>query len=188
MPDVEIWSRRYPMLAREVAPCRRCGRLRRRRHARGRERCRRGDRDRLAAAAACDRRHRRAEAGAPQVWPDRPGNLAFEVAFGDAAATKDAFAKAAHVVELKLVNQRLVTNYLDTRGVVAEYDGDRYTLTLGSQGSHVIRDIIGGDVLKLPPEKMRVITPDVGGGFGTKLFPYREYALAAVAAKRLASR
>ncbi len=73
--------------------------------------------------------------------------------------------------------------------MIAEYDGtDRYTLTLGSQGSHIIRDIICGDVLKLPPEKMRVITPDVGGGFGTKLFPYREYALAAVAAERCASR
>src|SRR6478736_4987144 len=119
--------------------------------------------------------------GAPQVWPDRSGNLAFEVAVGDAAATKEAFAKAAKVVELTIVNQRLVTNYLDTRGVVAEYDGSRYTLTLGSQGSH----IIAGDVMKLPPDKMRVITPDVGGGFGTKLFPYREYALAAVAAERL---
>src|SRR5215510_4451278 len=123
--------------------------------------------------------------GAPQVWPDRPGNLAFEVAVGNAAATKDAFSKAAKVVELTIVNQRLVTNYLDTRGVVAEFDGDRYTLTLGSQGSHFIRDIIAGEVMKLPPEKMRVITPDVGGGFGTKLFPYREYALAAVAAERL---
>ena len=89
------------------------------------------------------------------------------------------------MVELTIVNQRLVTNYLDTRGVIAEYDGDRYTLTLGSQGSHIIRDIIAGEVLKLPPDKMRVITPDVGGGFGTKLFPYREYALAAVAAERL---
>jgi aerobic carbon-monoxide dehydrogenase large subunit len=123
--------------------------------------------------------------GAPQVWPDRPGNLAFEVAVGDAAATKGAFAKAAKVVELTIVNQRLVTNYLDTRGVVAEYDGSRYTLTLSSQGSHFIRDIIAGEVMKLPPEKMRVVTPDVGGGFGTKLFPYREYALAAVAAERL---
>jgi carbon-monoxide dehydrogenase large subunit len=69
--------------------------------------------------------------------------------------------------------------------VVAEFDGDRYTLTLSSQGSHIIRDIIAGAVMKLPPEKMRVVTPDVGGGFGTKLFPYREYALAAVAAERL---
>ncbi len=125
------------------------------------------------------------KAGAPKVWSDRPNNLAFETEAGDAGSTKEAFGKAAHTVELTIVNQRLVTNYLDTRGVVAEYDGDRYTLTLGSQGSHIIRDIIGGAVMKLPPEKMRVVTPDVGGGFGTKLFPYREYALAAVAAERL---
>jgi len=125
------------------------------------------------------------EKGAPQVWPDRPGNLAFETAVGDADATKAAFARAARTVELTIVNQRLVTNYMDTRGVIAEYDGERYTLTLGSQGSHIIRDIIGCEVMHLPPDKMRVITPDVGGGFGTKLFPYREYALAAVAAERL---
>ena len=125
------------------------------------------------------------EPGAPLVWPDRPGNLAFETAVGDAKATREAFAKATRRAEVTLVNQRLVTNYLDTRGVIAEYDGERYTLTVGSQGSHVIRDIICGNVLKISPDKMRVITPDVGGGFGTKLFPYREYALAAVAAKRL---
>ena len=122
---------------------------------------------------------------APKVWADRADNLSFETEVGDARATKEAFASAAHIVELTIVNQRLVTNYLDTRGVVAEYDGERYTLTLGSQGSHIIRDIIGAAVMKLPPEKMRVVTPDVGGGFGTKLFPYREYALAAVASERL---
>src|SRR4029078_3025651 len=72
--------------------------------------------------------------GAPQVWPDRSGNLAFAVAVGDAAATKEVFPKAAKVVELPMVNQRRVTNYPDTRGVVAKYDGSRYTLTLGSQG------------------------------------------------------
>ncbi len=123
--------------------------------------------------------------GAPLIWPDRPGNLAFETEIGDARATKAAFAQAAKTVALTILNQRLVTNYMDTRGVIAEYDGHRYTLTLGSQGSHIIRDIICGQVLKLPLERMRVVTPDVGGGFGTKLFPYREYALAAVAAKRL---
>ncbi len=125
------------------------------------------------------------KSGAPQVWPERPGNLAFETAVGDEKATREAFAKAARTAQVRIVNQRLVTNYMDTRGVVAEYDGERYTLTLGSQGSHIIRDIIGGAVLNIPPEKMHVITPDVGGGFGTKLFPYREYALAAVAAERL---
>jgi aerobic carbon-monoxide dehydrogenase large subunit len=124
------------------------------------------------------------EAGAPRVWSDRPSNLAFETELGDAAKTKAAFAQAARTVELTIVNQRLVTNYMDTRGVIAEYDGKRYTLTLGSQGSHIIRDIICNDVLRIPPDRMRVITPDVGGGFGTKLFPYREYALAAVAAER----
>ena len=122
--------------------------------------------------------------GAPPVWPNRP-NLAFETTAGDEAATKAAFAAAARIVSTTIVNQRLVTNYMDTRGVIAEYDGERYTLTLGSQGSHIIRDIICGDVLRLPLDRMRVITPDVGGGFGTKLFPYREYALAAVAAETL---
>ena len=123
--------------------------------------------------------------GAPKVWPERPDNIAFEVEAGNAQATKQAFAQAARMVELTVVNQRLVTNYIDTRGVVAEYDGNRYTLTVGSQGSHIIRDIIGGQVMKLPPEKMRVITQDVGGAFGTKAFPFREYALAAVAAEKL---
>ena len=122
---------------------------------------------------------------AAQVWPDRPGNLAFETTLGDEKATKAGFESAAHKASVKIVNQRLVTNYMDTRGVIAEYDGDRITLTLGSQGSHIIREIICG-VLHLSPEKLRVITPDVGGGFGTKLFPYREYALAAVAARELA--
>jgi carbon-monoxide dehydrogenase large subunit len=125
------------------------------------------------------------ENGAVQVWPDRPGNLAFETTLGDERATDDIFAKAARTVSVKVVNQRLVTNYLDTRGVIAEYDGDRITLPLGSPGSHIIRDIVAADILKLPPEKLRVVTPDVGGGFGTKLFPYREYALAAVAARKL---
>ena len=124
------------------------------------------------------------EKGAPQVWPEQP-NLAFATELGDARATQTAFATAAKTVSLTIVNQRLVTNYMDTRGVIAEYDGERITLTLGSQGSHIIRDILCGEVLKIAPDKMRVITPDVGGGFGTKLFPYREYALAAVAAQRL---
>jgi aerobic carbon-monoxide dehydrogenase large subunit len=126
--------------------------------------------------------------GAPLVWPDHPGNLAFECSLGDKVATDRAFAAAAHQVTLTLTNQRLVTNYLDTRACIGEYDAasDRITLTLGSQGGHAVRDVICGHVLKIAPEKMRVITPDVGGGFGTKLFPYREYALVAVATQRLA--
>jgi carbon-monoxide dehydrogenase large subunit len=113
------------------------------------------------------------ERGAPPVWSERPGNVAFETTIGDSAATRKAFAAAARTVSLSLVNQRLVTNYLDTRGVIAEYDAghDRTTLTLSSQGSHAVRDILCRSVLKIAPEKLRVVTPDVGGGFGTKLFP-----------------
>jgi carbon-monoxide dehydrogenase large subunit len=123
---------------------------------------------------------------APSVWPEAiaRGNLAFETELGDAEASARAFAKATRAVSLTLVNQRLVANYLDTRGVVAEYDGDRITLTLSSQGSHSVRDVCA-DMLKIEHDRMRVITPDVGGGFGTKLFPYREYALAAFAARQL---
>jgi aerobic carbon-monoxide dehydrogenase large subunit len=125
--------------------------------------------------------------GAPPVWPDHAGNVAFVDKLGDEAGTARALEEAAKTVSLSIVNQRLVTNYMDTRAVVAEYDAkaDRITLTLGSQGSHLLRNLLSQMVLKIPPEQLRVITPDVGGGFGTKLFPYREYALAAVAAKRL---
>jgi len=124
---------------------------------------------------------------APQVWPQHAGNVLFDVSIGDKQATDAAFAGAHAVVEIGIVNPRIVTNFMETRAVVCEYDArrDHLTMTVGSQGSHRIREIIGGMVLKIPPEKMRVICPDVGGGFGTKLFPYREYALAAVAARKL---
>jgi aerobic carbon-monoxide dehydrogenase large subunit len=124
--------------------------------------------------------------GAPLVWAEHKDNVVFDGALGDKTATDKAFAAAANVVSLTLVNQRVVANFLDTRGVCADYDAatDRLTLTLSSQGPHAIRDVLL-QVLKCPPENLRVITPDVGGGFGTKLFPYREYALAAVAAKQL---
>ena len=186
LPDVETFVPHYPILARDVV-----------RHV--------GDAIAFVVADTLDRAKDGAEAiavdwqplphvigalaalqpGAPKVWPQRPDNLAFETQAGDAQATRAAFALAAKTVELTVVNQRLVTNYLDTRGVIAEYDGKRTTLTLGSQGSHIIRDIICGAVLKRPLDTMRVITPDVGGGFGTKLFPFREYALAALAAETL---
>jgi aerobic carbon-monoxide dehydrogenase large subunit len=125
------------------------------------------------------------EPAAPRVWAEHRDNLVFDISLGDKAATERAFADAVKVVSLTLLNQRVVANYIDTRGVVADYDAadDRLTLTLSSQGPHAIRDVLL-QVLKLPAEKLRVITPDVGGGFGTKLFPYREYALAAVAAKQ----
>ncbi len=125
--------------------------------------------------------------GAPQVWPDKPGNVLFDVPIGDKKAAEAAFAKAHAVAEVSIVNPRVITNFMETRAAVAEYDAkrDHLTLTIGSQGSHRLREILCGMVLKMPMEKMRVICPDVGGGFGTKLFPYREYALIAVAARKL---
>jgi carbon-monoxide dehydrogenase large subunit len=125
--------------------------------------------------------------GAPQVWPDKPGNVLFDVSIGDKAATEAAFAKAHAVADISIVNPRVVANFMETRAAVCEYDAkkDHLTLTVGSQGSHRLRDILCQNVLKIPTDKMRVICPDVGGGFGTKLFPYREYALMAVAARQL---
>jgi carbon-monoxide dehydrogenase large subunit len=125
--------------------------------------------------------------GAPQVWPAHPGNVLFDVPIGDKAATEAVFAKAHAVAEVSIINPRVVTNFMETRAAVAEYDAsrDHLTLTIGSQGSHRLREILCQNVLKMPIEKMRVICPDVGGGFGTKLFPYREYALVAVAARKL---
>ncbi|PDT86641.1 carbon monoxide dehydrogenase [Bradyrhizobium sp. Y36] len=125
--------------------------------------------------------------GAPQVWPDKSGNVLFDVSIGDKAATEAAFAKAHAVAEISIVNPRVVASFMETRAAVCEYDAkrDHLTLTIGSQGSHRLRDILCQNVLNIPTDKMRVICPDVGGGFGTKLFPYREYALMAVAAKKL---
>ena len=123
---------------------------------------------------------------APQVWADHAGNVLYDKHIGDKATVDPIFAKAHAVAEVKIVNQRLVCNYMETRGVVAEYDTkrDHLTVTLGSQGSHAQKNFLCM-VLKIPPEKVRVITPDVGGGFGTKIFPYREYFLTAFAARKL---
>jgi aerobic carbon-monoxide dehydrogenase large subunit len=125
--------------------------------------------------------------GAPQVWPDHPGNVLFDVPIGDRQATEAAFAKAHAVAEITVINPRVITNFMEPRAAVAEYDPkrDHLTLTIGSQGSHRLRDILCQNILNMPVENMRVICPDVGGGFGTKLFPYREYALVAVAARKL---
>ncbi len=123
---------------------------------------------------------------APLVYPDKPNNLAFEFAMGNHDETKAAFENAKHITELTLINNRLVCNYMETRACLAEWSSkeDRYILTTGSQGVHGMRENVAR-CLNIEQDKMRVITPDVGGGFGTKVFPYREYPLALIAAKRL---
>ena len=125
--------------------------------------------------------------GAPQVWPDRPGNIAFVAQQGNKDKADAAFAKAAKTVSMTIANNRLVSSYMETRAALAEYDTKtrRYTLTLGSQGSHGVRDLLCNSVFKIDPSRMRVITPDVGGGFGTKIFLFSEYPLVLVAAERL---
>ena len=127
-----------------------------------------------------------AKPGAPQVWAERKENVAFTVEHGDRAATERAFAGAAKIVKRELVNQRVVANYMETRGAIAEpaAGGEPVKLTVSTQGSHIIRNALTDKVFKIPHDQLRVITGDVGGGFGTKLGPYREYALAVVAAQR----
>ncbi|MEL6947756.1 MAG: xanthine dehydrogenase family protein molybdopterin-binding subunit, partial [Pseudomonadota bacterium] len=123
---------------------------------------------------------------APQVYADAGTNQAFEIVMGNHAEAEDVFKTAPRVTELKLINNRLVCNYMETRGCLAEWveEEDRYTLTVGSQGVHGMRNNIA-PTLGIKPDQMRVVTPDVGGGFGTKVFAYREYPLALLAAKKL---
>ena len=127
-----------------------------------------------------------AQEGAPLVWDEAPGNICFDAAKGDEKATAKAFAEAAHTVVVELVNNRLISNSMEGRVALAEYDAaqDHYTVTVTTQGSHNVRARLE-QVLKHPADKITVLTHDVGGGFGTKIFVYPEYALAAWAAKKL---
>ncbi len=125
--------------------------------------------------------------GAPLIWPSRRNNIAYDAHVGDKEATDAAFAKADKVVTLELVNNRLVTNYMETRGAIGSYDPqeDRYTLICGSQGVGLVKNILAGMFFKTDPARFHIITPDTGGGFGTKLFVYREYPLVLAAAEKI---
>ncbi len=127
------------------------------------------------------------ETGAAQVWPEVPQNLAYDSGIGKKDRADAAFAGAHKVVSLRLVNNRLVANFMEPRGAIGEYDAgeDRYTLTVSSQGVHGLQDTLAAKIMNLPPEKIRVVTGDVGGGFGVKTFMYREYPLVLAAAKML---
>lgn len=127
------------------------------------------------------------EPGAPLVHDDVPGNLCYDWHLGDKAAVDAAFARAAHVATLDLVNNRLVPNAMEPRAAIGEYDraADAYTLTTTSQNPHVIRLLMGAFVLGIPEHKLRVVAPDVGGGFGSKIFHYAEEAIVTWAAKKV---
>jgi aerobic carbon-monoxide dehydrogenase large subunit len=124
--------------------------------------------------------------GASLVWPDAPGNIVYDTSMGDKAKADAAFAKAHRTVKLEIENNRLVTNYMETRACLAEYDpkAKSWSVTLGSQGVHGLQKSLAS-IMNVKPDKVRVITPDVGGGFGTKTFMYREYPLCAEAARLL---
>jgi carbon-monoxide dehydrogenase large subunit len=124
--------------------------------------------------------------GTPLVWPELGSNRAFEYHLGDRAKTDDAFARAKHVTRIAFINNRLVCNYMEPRAAIGEWraDEDRFVLTTGSQGVHGVQGIVAR-CLGVEPAKLRVITPDVGGGFGPKGFVYREYPLVLEASKRL---
>ena len=131
---------------------------------------------------------RQAMAGAPGlVHDDVPGNLCYDWEIGDEAAVDEAFAKAATVSTLDLVNNRLIPNAMEPRAAIGDYDpaSSDYTLITTSQNPHVIRLLMGAFVLQIPEHKLRVIAPDVGGGFGSKIYHYAEEAIVTWAAGKL---
>ena len=121
------------------------------------------------------------------LHPEAPDNLIYDWEIGDKAKTDAAFASAAHVVELDLVNNRLVPNAMEPRAAIGEYDAGSgiYTLTTTSQNPHVARLVLSAFVNIAPEHKLRVIAPDVGGGFGSKIFIYPEETVCVWAAKRV---
>ncbi len=127
------------------------------------------------------------EPGRPAVWDEHAHNLCFDWEIGDAAAADRAAATARHHVSLTVVNNRIVVNSMEPRGAIGEYDGgeDTYTLWSSTQGSHFVRNLLAEHVFHIPENRIRVVTPDVGGGFGMKLFLYPEHILVLWAAKKL---
>ena len=124
-------------------------------------------------------------AGAPKVWADAADNFAAEMRHGNAEACDAAFAKAAHVVALDLVNQRLAPTSLEPRSVLGSVDGGRVTLRLSSQMPGGVRDTLCNEVFGWPTDKLRVVVGDVGGGFGMKTGAYPEDILVAHCAHAL---
>jgi carbon-monoxide dehydrogenase large subunit len=142
------------------------------------------DLDPLPAAPDVDRA---LAPGAHPLWPDAPGNVALDWTDGDAAAVEAAFASAAHVARVRLHDTRLAPSALEPRAAIGQWDEatQRYTLTASTQGVAVVRRLLAEGVLRIPPPRLRVVTPDVGGGFGMKVQAYPEYAALLFAARRV---
>ncbi len=127
------------------------------------------------------------KAGAPLLHADAPGNICYDWELGDKAATEAAFKNAAHVVKLDLYNNRLIPNAMEPRAAIGEYDRATDTLTCysTSQNPHVLRLILCAFIYGMPEHKLRVVAPDVGGGFGSKIFCYAEETACTWAAKKI---
>ena len=125
--------------------------------------------------------------GAPQLFDDVPNNIPFDWELGDKEAADAGIAAADHVTTLEFRNQRLIPNAIEPRAAIGDYDDsrDHYTLYTTSQNPHVIRLLMSAFVMGIPEHKVRVVSPDVGGGFGSKIFHYAEEVIVTWASKRL---
>lgn len=130
--------------------------------------------------------HAAIKSGAPQLHPEAPGNQVYDWVIGDEGATDAAFAKAANVVKLDVTNNRLAPNPMEPRSAIANYDTaeEHFTLYTTSQNPHVARLVLSAFYNIAPEHKLRVIAPDVGGGFGSKIYIYPEEMVALWASKR----
>lgn len=128
--------------------------------------------------------------GAPQLHDNAPNNVVMHWTCGDEAATAAAIEAAEAVVHQRIVNQRLIPNPMEPRGAIGRWDpgNDEYTIWMTSQAPHVMRLLLTAFVLGIPEHKLRCISPDVGGGFGSKIFCYADMAMVAWASKQLGGR
>lgn len=131
--------------------------------------------------------HAAIKPGAPQLHPEAAGNQVYDWVIGDEGAVNAAFSKAANVVKLDVTNNRLAPNAMEPRAAIADYDSaeEHFTLYTTSQNPHVARLVLSAFYNIAPEHKLRVIAPDVGGGFGSKIFIYPEEMVALWASKKV---
>jgi aerobic carbon-monoxide dehydrogenase large subunit len=123
--------------------------------------------------------------GAPELWAQAPGNLSYRFQKGDADAVRSAMQAARHVIELELVNNRIVISATESRGAIGQHDADGFHLTFSGAGVHGLCSQLADSVFRVPQARMRVSCPDVGGGFGVKNALYPEWVMLLWAARRL---
>ncbi|MBL4907645.1 MAG: xanthine dehydrogenase family protein molybdopterin-binding subunit [Sneathiella sp.] len=128
-----------------------------------------------------------AGAGQPQVHADAPNNTVFDWEQGSETEVNDIFSAATHVTSVDLINNRVIVNSMEPRGLIADWDNtaEKMTVHMGTQGGWVLKSLLAGKILHIPEDNLRVITPDVGGAFGMKLFFYSECAVTVWASRKI---